>query len=278
MYAIIVLCAIALAAAMVLYFCSKKFAVEEDPRLELVSEQLPGANCGGCGFAGCSGMAAALVEAADKGTIEGLNCPVGGNEVMKNIASILGMEANSGSNVVAVVRCNGKCDNRPSINSYDGLATCAAINTCGMGNSGCGYGCLGCGDCVEACQFDAITISTDTSLPIVDWDKCTGCGACSRQCPRHIIEMRTKRPKNRMVYVSCVNNDKGATAMKACKAACIGCGKCMKECAFEAITITNNLSYIDGDKCRLCRKCESVCPTKAILAVNFPPRKSEIEA
>ena len=141
----------------------------------------------------------------------------------------------------------------------------------------CGYGCLGCGDCVNACKFGAITINSETGLPEVDEDKCTGCGACVKACPRHIIELRKKGPKGRRVYVRCVNKDKGAVAMKACKAACIGCGKCAKECKFEAITIENNLSYIDPDKCRMCRKCEAACPTGAIVAVNFPPRKPKVE-
>ena len=156
---------------------------------------------------------------------------------------------------------------------YNGLRTCTAMNACGAGETGCGYGCLGCGDCVAACQFDAIHMNPETGLPEVDEDKCTACGACTKACPRHIIELRKKGPKGRRIYVSCVNKDKGAAAMKACKAACIGCGKCEKECKFEAITISNNLSYIDFNKCRMCKKCVEACPTKAIHAVNFPAPK-----
>lgn len=147
------------------------------------------------------------------------------------------------------------------------------MHACGAGETACGFGCLGCGDCVAACQFGAITINNETGLPEVDEDKCTSCGACVKACPRKIIELRKKGPKGRRVYVSCVNKDKGPVAMKACKTACIGCGKCEKECPFGAITVTNNLSYIDPDKCRLCRKCEKVCPTHAIVAVNFPASK-----
>ena len=273
--AVLVLGAIALIASVILYVCSKKFAVEEDPRLAIVNEALPGANCGGCGFPGCSGMADALVKGADAGSLEGLNCPVGGHDVMAKVADLLGMAIANTEPKVAVVRCNGTCELRPRTAQYDGLRTCTAMNATGAGETGCGYGCLGCGDCVAACQFDAIHMNAETGLPEVDEEKCTSCGACVKACPRHIIELRKRGPKSRRVYVRCVNKDKGAAAMKACKAACIGCGKCAKECKFEAITIDANLSYIDPEKCRLCRKCEAVCPTNAIIAVNFPPKKEK---
>ena len=271
--AVIVLGVIAILAAAVLYVCSKKFAVYEDPRIGQVAEILPGANCGGCGFPGCSGMADALVKGCDAGSIDGLNCPVGGAEVMTKVADLLGMAIANSAPKVAVVRCNGTCANRPKIAEYKGLRTCAAMHSCGAGETACGYGCLGCGDCVAVCQFGAISINPETGIAEVDEEKCTACGACVKACPRNIIELRKKGPKGRRVYVSCVNKDKGPAAMKACAAACIGCGKCQKECAFEAITIANNVSYIDPDKCRLCRKCEKVCPTHAIIAVNFPAPK-----
>ena len=223
-------------------------------------------------------MADALVKAADKGSLEGLNCPVGGAETMGKVADLLGMAMANTEPMVAVVRCNGTCELRPRTTEYGGLRTCTAMNACGAGETACGFGCLGCGDCVNACKFDAIHMNEETGLPEVDEDKCTSCGACVSACPRHIIELRKKGPKNRRVYVRCVNKDKGAVALKACKAACIGCGKCAKECQFDAITIVNNLSYIDFNKCRLCRKCEAVCPTNAIVAVNFPPRKPKADA
>ena len=265
-------------AAIVLFAASKKFAVYEDPRIAQVGELLPGANCGGCGFPGCSGMADALVKGADAGSLDGLMCPVGGAETMGKVADLLGMAIANSEPKVAVVRCNGTCELRPRIARYDGLLTCTAMNATGAGETGCGWGCLGCGDCVSACNFDAIHLNPETGLPEVDEEKCTSCGACVKACPRHIIELRKKGPKNRRVYVRCVNKDKGAVAMRNCKAACIGCGKCAKECKFEAITIANNVSYIDPDKCRLCRKCEAVCPTNAIVAVNFPPKKEMPEA
>ena len=275
--AVIVLGGIGLIAAVVLFVCSKRFAVYEDPRIGQVGELLPGANCGGCGFAGCGGMADALVKGADKGSLEGLNCPVGGPEVMGRVADLLGMAIANGEAKVAVVRCGGTCELRPKMAEYDGMRSCAAMNACGAGETGCGYGCLGCGDCVEACQFGAIGLNATTGLPEVDEERCTACGACTKACPRGIIELRKKGPKGRRVYVSCVNKDKGAVSMKACKVSCIGCGKCVKECKFEAITLWQNLSYIDPNKCRLCRKCVEACPTKAIVAANFPVVVKEVK-
>ena len=271
--AVIVLGAIGLIAAVVLFAASKKFAVYEDPRIAQVGELLPGANCGGCGFPGCSGMAEALVKGADAGSLDGLMCPVGGADTMGRVADLLEMTIADTESMVAVVRCNGSCEHRAKIVEYAGLRTCAAMHACGAGETACGFGCLGCGDCVEACQFGAISVNPETGIPEVDDEKCTSCGACVKACPRGIIELRKKGPKSRRVYVSCVNKDKGPAAMKACAVSCIGCGKCEKECAFGAITVENNLAYIDFTKCRLCRKCEKVCPKHAIVAVNFPAPK-----
>lgn len=205
-------------------------------------------------------------------------CPVGGQPTMEKVASILGLEAAASEPKVAVVRCNGTCANRPKLTQYDGVRFCVVANSTFGGETGCTFGCLGCGDCVSACQFDAIHMNPETGLPEVDESKCTACGACSKACPRNIIEIRPKGKNNRRVYVQCVNKDKGAVARKACAAACIGCGKCVKVCPFEAITLENNLAYIDPAKCKSCRKCEMECPQQAIVAVNFPPRKPKAEA
>ena len=272
--AVIVLGAIRLIAALVLYFTSKKFAVKEDPRIGQVNEVLPGANCGGCGFPGCGGMASACVKAADAGSLEGLNCPVGGQPVMEKVAAILGMKVEASAPKLAVVRCNGTCENRPRTVIYDGVKSCRIANTTCMGETACAYGCLGCGDCVNACQFDAIKMNEETGLPEVDSTKCTACGACAKACPRNIIEIRVVKGAKKMgVVVECMNKDKGAVAMKACKAACIGCQKCVKVCAFDAVHVENNLAYIDPEKCRNCRKCEQECPKKAIHALNMPVLK-----
>ena len=275
--AVMVLGAIGLIAAVILYVASKKFAVYEDPRIAQVSELLPGANCGGCGFPGCAGMADALVKGADKGNIDNMFCPVGGTDIMGKVADLLGLAIANSEPMVAVVRCHGTCEHRAHVVDYAGLRTCTAMHACGAGETACGYGCLGCGDCVAACQFGAIKINPETGIPEVDEEKCTSCSACVKACPRGIIELRKKGPKGRRVFVSCVNKDKGAVSMKACKVSCIGCGKCEKECPFGAITVKDQLSYIDFNKCRLCRKCVTVCPTHAITTVNFPATKPKTE-
>lgn len=272
--AVISLGAIGLISAIVLFVASKKFAVYEDPRIGEVAEVLPQANCGGCGYPGCAGFAEACVKA---GSLEGKLCPVGGQPVMARVAAILGLEAASAEPKVAVVRCNGSCEHCPRTTRYDGVSSCAVANATYGGETDCTFGCLGCGDCVDACQFDAIHMNPETGLPEVDENACTACGACVKACPRRIIELRPKGKNNRRVYVSCVNKDKGAQTRKACSVGCIGCGKCVKVCPFEAITLENNLAYIDPAKCKLCRKCEAECPQGAILAVNFPPRKPKVE-
>lgn len=264
---IIVLGVIGLAAAVILYFVAQKFKVEEDTRIDEVTELLPGANCGGCGYPGCRGFAEACVKAE---TLENMLCPVGGLPTMCKVSEVLGHAVCQASPKIAVVRCNGTCQNRPRTNKFDGAQNCKVASQLYAGETNCSYGCLGFGDCVVACQFDAIKINPETGIPEVDEEKCTACGACVKACPKKVIELRNKGPKGRRVFVSCVNKDKGGIARKACSAACIGCGKCQKVCPFGAIKVENNLAYIDFELCRSCRKCVTECPTGAILDVNFP--------
>ncbi|MFP4620807.1 MAG: Fe-S cluster domain-containing protein [Bacteroidales bacterium] len=271
-YTIVSLSGLGVAAAVILYMAARKFRVYEDPRIDAVEDALPGANCGGCGYPGCRAFAEAAVKTED---LSELNCPVGGNETMQKVAEILGLEVEQKDPQVAVVRCSGSFDNAPALNRYEGPATCAIEHALYGGETGCHYGCLGKGDCVDSCDFEAIFINGQTGLPYVIDDNCTACGACVETCPRDIIELRKRNKKDRKIYVSCVNQDKGGVARKACKVACIGCGKCVKVCPFDAITLENNLAYIDPFKCKLCRKCVEVCPTNAIVEVGFPPRKKK---
>lgn len=276
-WTIAILAGLGLLLALVLFFIAKKFRVEEDPRIDEVEAVMPGANCGGCGFAGCRAFADAAVKAPN---LDNNYCPVGGNEVMKKVAAILGYEIKEKAPMVAVVRCNGTCENRPRTNVYDGSSSCRVKASLYAGDTACPFGCLGCGDCVKACKFGALSMDPETGLPVVDESKCTACGACVKACPKSIMELRNKGPRGMKVYVSCVNKDKGAVARKACTAACIGCGKCAKVCASEAITVENNVAYIDFAKCKLCKKCVAECPTGAIHAVNFPvlkPKAAPVE-
>lgn len=267
-YTILTLCVLGVLSAVILYFVAQKFKVEEDPRIDEVEKMLPGANCGGCGFAGCRGLSEALVTRDD---ISALFCPVGGGDTMKAVAAYLGKTAAEKEPQTATIRCGGTCAKRPRINQFDGAKSCAVAASLYAGETGCSFGCLGFGDCADVCTFGAITMNAETGLPEVDADKCTACGACVKACPKTIIELRKKWPKNRAVYVSCVSKDKGATVVKACKAGCIACGKCENVCAFGAITVENNIAYIDPEKCKLCRKCVNECPTGAITLVGMDP-------
>lgn len=165
--------------AVVLYLVAKKFKVEEDPRIDQVEKVLPGANCGGCGQAGCHAFAQHCVESPDLGSCF---CPVGGNDVMQKVADVLGLKVEAKEPMVAVVRCNGSCENRPRTNEYGGYASCRVKAALYSGDTGCSFGCLGCGDCVAACKFDAISMDPATGLPVVDEEKCTACGACAKAC------------------------------------------------------------------------------------------------
>ncbi len=270
--AVIALGAVGVVFAVIIYGVDLKFRVIEDPKIDEVADKLPGANCGGCGYAGCRNFAEAIVKA---GNMDALFCPVGGNAIVKDISAVLGIEAQERAPQVAVVRCSGSIQNASPKMAYEGVEKCSFAHMLYSGESGCPNGCLGLGDCVESCQFDAMYMDKVTGLPVIIEDKCTSCGACVKKCPRKIIELRNKGPKSKRIFVSCVNTEKGAISKKNCVVACIGCGKCVKACPHEAITLENNLAYIHFDKCKLCRKCVADCPTGAILELNFPARKVE---
>lgn len=245
------------AFAVVLTIAAKVFFVPVDETVANLRAEMPGANCGACGYAGCDDYANAL--AADP-SIGANRCPVGGAEVAEKLAAILGIDAGSSEKNVAVVMCNGNHNAASSIMEYKGLLTCSAAKQLYGGMKTCKYGCMGLGDCVSVCQFGAIKICN--GVAVVARDLCTACGACAKACPNSLIRIS---PEKNKVIVQCSSKDKGAVARKACSNACIGCGKCFKVCKFDAITIENNLAYIDPEKCKNCGMCEKECPTGAII-------------
>ncbi len=267
-YTVITLSALGVVAAVILFYVVRLFRVEEDPRIDEVEKMLPGANCGGCGFAGCRGFASAMVTTED---ISELYCPVGGADTMNPVASYLGKAPAEKLPQTATLKCGGCTEKRPKTNTYDGARSCAVVSSLYVGESGCSAGCLGLGDCVESCKFGAMHINEQTGLVEIDPELCTACGACVKSCPRGLIELRKRWPKDRAIYVACSSKERGAAVMKACKSGCIGCGKCVKECAFGAIEVKDSLAYIDPLKCKLCRKCVAVCPTHAIEMRNLKP-------
>lgn len=262
-----VLASLGAIAAVILYVVSRKFYVREDPRLEKVHDALPNTNCGGCGYPGCQAFAEAVLEAD---SLDSFHCPVGGNEVMAEVAEILGMEVEERDPFVAVVRCSGSFDDRKQTNIYDGAANCTIASDLYSGDHGCAYGCVGLGECVEACDFEAMYMDEKTGLPVVIEDSCTACNACVTACPKDIIELWPQGKKNQRIYVACKNEEKSGVARKECSVACTGCAKCVDECKYDAITINNNLAEIDYEKCKMCRKCIVACEAGTLHGDNVP--------
>ncbi|NNF32083.1 MAG: Fe-S cluster domain-containing protein [Flavobacteriaceae bacterium] len=274
LHSTILLGSIGTVAAVILFVVSKKFYVYENPLIGEVEDILPAANCGGCGSPGCKAFAENLVNSDD---ISELFCPVGGNDVMKQVSQLLGKEVAEQDPTVAVLLCQGTCDVRPKTTIYQGPRSCAISSLVYGGETDCQYGCLGDGDCVDVCDFDAMYMNEETGLPVIITDKCTSCGLCVKACPRDIIEMRPRNKRDLKIFVGCLNQDKGGIAKKACAVACIGCSKCEDICPKDAVIMTDNLAYIDPVACSLCRKCVEVCPTHSIIETNFPPKKVKIK-
>ncbi len=273
LYSTILLVSIGMVAAVILFFVSKKFYVYENPLIGEVEDILPAANCGGCGSPGCKAFSEKLVNADD---ISDLFCPVGGNDVMKQVSALLGKEVAEKDPTVAVLLCQGSCEVRPKTTIYQGPRSCAISSLVYGGETDCQYGCLGDGDCVTVCDFDAMYMNEETGLPVIITDKCTSCGACVKACPRDIIEMRPRNKRDLKIFIGCLNEDKAGIAKKSCSVACIGCSKCEDICPKDAVIMTDNLAYIDPIACTLCRKCVEVCPTHSIIETNFPPKKVKI--
>ena len=259
--AIAILGGLGLVFGLVLAAASKVFYVETDPRLEELNACLPGANCGGCGFAGCG----AYAEAVLKGEAPVGKCASGGNECAQAMAAIMGVQAEAVTRKVAMVRCSGArtFDAEGNLTkgakmkaNYEGFHDClAASKVGGSGPLSCKFGCLGYGSCTKVCKYGAISVKN--GVAVVDEDLCVGCMACAQVCPRKVI---TAVEPDHNVVIACNSLAKGAVTNRACTIGCIGCGKCMKTCPSGAITITNNLAQIDYSKCTNCGQCATVCP------------------
>ncbi len=259
--AVAILAAIALFCGVLLTVASKYFGIEESELYQNVRDCLPGANCGACGYNGCDGYAKAL---ADGETKNASLCVPGGDGTAKDIAALIGVEAEDIVEKVAYVACNGNCHVTEKRYEYKGIMSCRTANLTYSGDKMCTYACLGYGDCVKACPENAIDIKD--GVAVVDPTKCIGCGICTRECPNGIIHLINDTTR---VVVACSNHDKGAVTRKACTNGCIACGKCQKVCPHGAIVVEDNLATIDYSKCTSCGECVRACPVKCIHEGNF---------
>jgi len=257
-YAVMSLGGVGLLMGLGLGLASKKFAVEEDPRLGAVIDALPGANCGGCGVAGCAAFAKAVLSGEAKPN----GCPVGGAECVTKISEILGIEAKITEKMCAFVRCGGESSFSRNNYEYYGLLDCsAAAQLAGGSCKACVYACLGGGSCVRACKFGAMNIVD--GVAVVDKAKCTACTMCVLSCPKSLIELI---PHKAEVTVTCSSNDAGKAVRANCSVGCIGCKLCERACAFDAIHVTNNIAKIDYATCTNCNECVKKCPTGSIIS------------
>jgi RnfABCDGE-type electron transport complex B subunit len=254
--AVIVVAGMGLILGIGLGVASVLLQVKVNEKEQKLLEVLPGANCGACSFAGCADYAKALAGGNVKTTL----CPVGGEEGVKKICAILGVEVSETKKKIAFVQCQGTPEHTKKVMEYEGIKTCYASRLLCMGEGSCTYGCNGFGDCIAACNYGAISIIDGVAK--IDCSKCIGCGLCVIACPKKVITMVYAGDHAK---VGCRNTDKGAETRKICSVGCIGCGKCVKTCPNGAIIVSDNRAVIDMDKCYGCGSCAEACPTKAIV-------------
>ena len=253
---------------LILSIASFVFEIKRDERAQLILNELPGANCGACGFAGCSAYADAVVLSGAPVNC----CSVGKAAVANKIAAIMGVEAGEVVEQVANVACSGSCDNVVYKYEYDGKQDCVSASQLAGGSKLCPSGCLGFGTCTTVCKFGAISVKD--GVAVVDEEKCTACGQCLKACPKGIIHFV---PKNNHQRVKCSNPEMGKMVNQYCKSGCIGCKLCEKNCPFDAIHVENNYAVIDYDKCKNCGICAKKCPRNVIHSTRKPAVKPQVE-
>lgn len=247
--------------AFCLAFLGNKLAVERDARIDDVKRHLSGANCGGCGYAGCDAFAEALVKG--EATLD--KCNATSKDAKQNIGKILNLTVEDSKKTVAVVHCIGGNACREKY-TYQGYGDCISANILGGGSKACELGCMGLGSCANACKYGAIEVDKDTAVAKVDYSHCTSCGACISACPKKLV---SRIPADAVVYIACSNTHRGKEVMSVCEKGCIGCGKCERGCPSGAIKLSNNLAVIDYDKCIKCGNCIDLCPRKCILPFPY---------
>ena len=266
MNAVLLVAGIGLVLGVLLAVASNVFAVEVNEVEIAVRDCLPGANCGACGYSGCDGYAKALGD----GSEESVNlCRPGGADAAKAIAEVMGVEATESDPVAAFVHCNGDCNTCVSKQNYQGIESCAASKMLFGGEGACTFGCLGCGDCMNACEYNAIYLKD--GIAHIYEKNCVACGMCVKTCPNGIISLIPA--SKRAAVMTCSNHEKGAVVRKECTNGCIGCMKCQNKCPFDAIHVENNLATVDYDKCKGCGLCVKECPI-GCLQLKVPEKKA----
>lgn len=255
---IVIAMVLAFVLGLLLGLFKKIFAVKVDPKIEEIRNALSGGNCGGCGYAGCDAFAAAVVS----GQAPVTGCVAGGAEVAAKIAEILGVSASSANRQVAFLACAGNKACAKDKGTYNGVKTCLAANTAIQGTKACAFGCIGLGDCVEACPFNALTM-TDSGLPLVDKKKCVACGKCVKTCPKHLFRLIDAQTKGAIAMCSNKSDNK-PQIRKDCSVGCFKCGMCARKCPQQCIDLSTGIPMIDYTKCTSCGECVKACPDKVL--------------